>query len=228
MTNIYAYARVSTTKQELERQLKNIKAFNPNAIIISEKWTGGTNNRPKWNQLKESVKSGDTIIFDEISRLSRNAKEGIEDYLYLFNKGVALVFIKQRYLDTETYKQAIGKELAATNNALTDIFIEAINKAFKLIATQQIEAAFMQAEQERLLDSKRTKDGLAVAKANGKQIGRITGNKYITKKEKESIEKIKKYSKAFNGTMKDEELLKLLQISHCTLATYKRKIKESI
>lgn len=47
------------------------------------------------------VKLGDTIIFDSVSRMSRNADERIQLYLKLFDKDVNLVFLKEDYINTE-------------------------------------------------------------------------------------------------------------------------------
>ena len=90
----YGYCRISTPKQNLERQIRNIKTAFPNAIIFTETFTGKTLDRPKFRNLLDSVHTGDTIIFDEISRMSRDAEEGYKTYEKLYSQGVNLVFIK--------------------------------------------------------------------------------------------------------------------------------------
>ena len=84
----YGYTRKSTPKQSIDRQIRNIKALFPNAVIIQETYTGTKIDRKEWNKLYRVVKAGDTIIFDSVSRLSRNAAEGFEAYEALYNKGV--------------------------------------------------------------------------------------------------------------------------------------------
>ncbi len=84
---IYGYIRVSTMNQNLERQRVNILREYPNAIIYEEKFSGKTDNRPVFQKLLRSVKEGDTIVFDEVSRMSRNATEGFKDYKALFDRG---------------------------------------------------------------------------------------------------------------------------------------------
>ena len=60
----YGYTRKSTPKQSIDRQIRNIKALYPKAIIIQETYTGTKIDRKEWNKLYRVVKEGDTIIFD--------------------------------------------------------------------------------------------------------------------------------------------------------------------
>lgn len=68
----------------------------PSAILYEEAYTGTKIDRPKFKTLLRLVKPGDTIVFDEVSRMSRNAEEGFELYKELYDKGVELVFLKSR------------------------------------------------------------------------------------------------------------------------------------
>ena len=98
---IYGYARISRPQQSIDRQIRNIKACNANAVIIQEAYTGTKMDRPKWIRLYSRVREGDTIIFDSVSRMSRNAEEGFAMYEELFNRQVCLIFLKEpqyRYL----------------------------------------------------------------------------------------------------------------------------------
>ena len=74
--------------------------------------------------------------------MSRNATEGVELYMDLFNKGVNLVFLKESYINTEVYKSTIEQTIGATGNDIADIYIEATNKVIKLLAEKQIIKAF--------------------------------------------------------------------------------------
>ena len=69
MCKVYGYCRISTTKQKIERQVENIRRTSPTAIIYKEEYTGTTTNRPQWNALKSKLKAGDTVVFDEVSRM---------------------------------------------------------------------------------------------------------------------------------------------------------------
>ena len=93
---IYGYARTSRPQQSIDRQIRNIKACNANAVIIQEAYTGTKMDRPKWIRLYSRVREGDTIIFDSVSRMSRNAEEGFAMYEELFNRQVGLIFSLNR------------------------------------------------------------------------------------------------------------------------------------
>ena len=92
---IYAYCRVSTPHQRLERQITNITELYPKATIFREFYTGTTQNRPNWERLMGQIKKEDTIVFDSVSRMSRNAQEGFRDYKALYEQNVSLVFLNE-------------------------------------------------------------------------------------------------------------------------------------
>ena len=93
---VYGYARVSTAKQIIKRQEENIKEnFGKDVIIFSEQFTGTTKNRPMWQRLLNIVKTGDTIVFDSVSRMNRNAKENFKLYKELYNRRIELIFLKE-------------------------------------------------------------------------------------------------------------------------------------
>ena len=81
---IYGYCRVSTKHQRITRQITNITELYPNATLIKEFYTGTTQNRPLWDKLMKQIRTGDTIVFDSVSRMSRNAEEGFKDYKTLY------------------------------------------------------------------------------------------------------------------------------------------------
>ena len=75
MSKVYGYVRISTKKQSLERQVRNIEKNFEGAIIVKEIFTGTSTKRPEFEKLLSKVKSGDTLVFDSVSRMSRNAIE---------------------------------------------------------------------------------------------------------------------------------------------------------
>lgn len=225
---IYGYARISTSKQNIDRQIRNIKNEYPTAIIYQEVFTGTkTLSRKKWQQLLKIVRTGDTIVFDSVSRMSRDADSGIQLYLELFDKGINLVFIKEHYIDTDTYRKAITESIDTTGNEIADIYIEATNKVIKLLATKQIRQAFEQAEKEVTDLHQRTKEGIETARLAGKQIGLKKGTKLTTQKSIVTKEKILTYSKDFHGTLNDTDCIKLLGIARNTFYKYKAELKEN-
>ena len=99
----YAYCRTSTPKQSMERQVRNILKLYPHAAVYQEVYTGTkVDGRRKWEQLLHTVQPGDTIVFDSVSRMSRNADEGFAAYQQLYENGVDLVFLKEPHINTQT------------------------------------------------------------------------------------------------------------------------------
>lgn len=221
----YGYCRKSQQKQNIERQIRNIKSAYPEAVIVQEAFTGTTIDRKEWNKLFKKVKEGDTIIFDSVSRMSRNAEEGFTAYEELYNRGINLVFLKEPHINTDTFKNAMKQAIPMTGTSV-DFILDGINKYLLAIAKEQIILAFGQAEKEVADLHQRTKEGIETARLNGKQIGLKEGTKLITKKSVSSKEMIVKLSKDFCGTLADTEIMKLTGLARNTYYKYKRELKE--
>ena len=228
MATVYGYARISTAKQSIERQERNIKEYCSTAVILKEAYTGTDMERPVFTKLLRQIREGDTIIFDSVSRMSRTAEGGFKMYKELFNMGVNLVFLKEQHISTNVYRQAISNSISLTGNKIADIYIEATNQVLLMLAEEQIHLAFEQSQKEVQDLQQRTREGIITAKLNGKVIGRKTGAKIITKNCKECKQKIVKYSKKFNGTLSDTEVIKLLSISRNSYYKYCRELKSEI
>lgn len=225
---IYGYCRISTKQQNIERQIRNIKQEFPGATIVQEVFTGTkVEGRKEFNKLLKIVKKDDTIIFDSVSRMSRNSDEGYELYESLFNKGINLVFLKEPHINTDTYKKAIDNNLQMTNTSV-DFILEGINKYLLALAKEQIRLAFDQAQKEVDDLRQRTKEGIETARINGKQIGCPTGKKKVVKKSIESKDLIRKYSKDFNGSLTDKDTIKLIGISRNSYYKYKKELIEEL
>ena len=224
---MYGYCRISQKKQNIERQIRNIKAEFPEATIIQEAYTGTTTDRKEWNKLFARVKEGDTIIFDSVSRMSRNAEEGFLAYEILYNRGVNLIFLKERHIDTDTYKKSLSGLISLTNTDV-DYILEGVNKYLMALAKEQIKIAFQQAEKEVADLQQRTKEGLATAKINGKTLGKKKGDSWETKKSKAAKEVILKHSQDFGGSLADEDVIKLAGIARNTYYKYKRQLREGV
>ena len=102
--------------------------------------------------LNDEMKSVYTeyLVYDSVSRMSRNADEGCQLYENLFNKGVELVFLKENHINTSVYREALAKQIDisvntgdnATDNLMNSI-IEALNRFQMELAKKQIELAFI-------------------------------------------------------------------------------------
>ncbi len=228
MSKIYGYCRISTIKQNIERQHRNILNEYPNAKIIDEVFTGTKiYGRKEFNKLFAIVSEGDTIVFDSVSRMSRNAEEGFVVYEDLFNKGVELIFLNEQHINTSTYKKALttNVEMTGTN---VDFILEGVNKYLLALAKEQIKLAFMQSEKEVADLHQRTKEGIETARLNGKQIGQKKGIKLTTKKSIEAKEQILKYSKDFQGSLNDIEAMKLIGLARNTYYKYKKELVQEL
>ena len=222
---IYGYTRISRAKQSIDRQIRNIKAAYPTATIIQEVFTRTSLNRKEWQKLYNKVKTGDTIIFDSVSRMSGNAEEGFNAYQELYNRGVELVFLKEPHINTATYKKALENNVELTGTSV-DYILEGVNKYLMALAKEQIILAFEQSEKEVMDLHQRTKEGIETARLNGKQIGQPKGAKLTTKKSLAAKEVILKHSKDFNGTLSDDDCIKLAGISRNSFYKYKKELKE--
>lgn len=225
MNKIYGYARISRKEQSIDRQIRNIQAACPEVHIIKEAFTGTKMDRPEWNKLVKGLRPKDTVIFDSVSRMSRSADEGVETYFQLMDKEIALVFLKEPYINTATYKEASQQSISSTGNDIADIYIEATNKVIKLLAKKQITTAFEQAEKEVQDLRQRTKEGIETARLDGKQIGQKPGNRLIIKKKAPAMEKIRQYSRDFEGNLNDIDTMKLAELSRNTYYKYKKELK---
>ena len=202
--NIYGYCRISTAKQSIDRQIRNIKAEYPTAHIVQEAYTGTSIFRPEWLTLYRILRAGDVVVFDSVSRMSRNAEEGFALYDDLYHKGIRLVFLKEHHIDTETYKKALSGSIAMTGTNV-DFILKGINEYLMALAKEQIKLAFEQSEKEVADLHQRTREGLLTARLNGKQVGRKKGVGFETKKAREAKQIID-----INQTMSPEHICKAL------------------
>lgn len=224
---IYGYCRISKSNQVIDRQIRNILKEYPTAHIIQEVFTRTTLNRKEWNKLFNKVKSGDTIVFDSVSRMSGEADEGFNAYEILYNRGVNLVFLKEPHINTDVYKKALETNIQLTGNSV-DYILEGVNKYLMVLAKEQIKLAFIQSQKEVDDLHQRVKEGMETARLNGKQIGKPKGTGKTTKKSKEMKDIILKHSADFNGNLNDIEMMKLTALSRNTYYKYKRELKEEL
>ena len=234
MGTVIGYCRISTKKQSIERQVRNIKAACPDALIVRETFTGTKTDRPEWNKIMRQAQNGKVkkIIFDSVSRMSRDSEEGFRLYRDLFEKGVEMEFLKEPHINSDTYKKALENRIelsvdsgdAATDELMISI-MEALNTYILSLAERQIALAFEQSEKEVEDLHKRTSEGIETARLNGKQIGLVKGTKLVTKKSIEMKKEIRKYSREFDGTLKDTDVMRLTGLARNTYYKYKRELK---
>lgn len=226
--HVYGYCRISRKEQSIDRQIRNIKAAYPEAIILQEAYTGTKMDRPEWNKLYKKAQAGDTIVFDSVSRMSRSADEGVQIYFELYEKGIQLIFLKEKYINTEIYAENLKDKIELQGTDEDEIF-KGLNNYFRKLAEKQIRIAFEQAEKEVQDLRQRTREGIETARLNGKQVGGVLGKKLTTKKGCQVCEQIKKYSKDFGiGNLNDVECIKIIGTTKTTYYKYKRELREGL
>ena len=224
MEKVIGYCRKSRKQQNIERQERNILAEYPNAKIIKETFTGTTVQRPEWQKIYKSADSQTTIIFDSVSRMSRDAESGFTEYQDLYNRGVKLVFLKEPHINTDTFRTALQNAVHMTGTKV-DCILEGINKYLMELAKEQIRIAFEQAQKEVDDLHKRVAEGLITAKLNNKRVGAQKGDTYTVKKAESAKKEILRLSKDFNGTLADTEVIKVIGISRNSYYKYKKELK---
>ncbi len=165
MDSYYFYSRISTTTQKANRQIENFKShdgFNPTRVYI-DKIQGNTPfmQRPEASKLFDTVTSVNekvVVVVDSIDRLGRNLLDVLKTIELFTVNGISLKSIKEGF----TTLLDNGKE----------------NPTAKLV----ISVMGSIAEMERNRIKERTKEGITIAKANGKYQGRKLGSTQTTEK----------------------------------------------
>ena len=229
------YARVSTHTQKLDRQIRNLKEAYPDIVIIAEVFTGKTDNRPKWNKLLRQCRAGvvDRLVFDEVSRFSRNAEEAIKEYKELYELGIELEFLKEPHINSSIYRQSSERKIdidtakmdSDTANLINTV-VSGLNDYLMAVAEKQIYLAFEHAQKEREFLSQRTSEGLKQAKLMGSKVGRQPGQKVETKKARRAKRYIKTNYKMFGGCLTATECMRAAQITKSTFYRYLEQIKK--
>ena len=240
MEQIFGYCRISKRSQNIERQVRSILASYPSAKIYQEAYTGRKiAGRKEFDRLLKIARPGDTIVFDSVSRMSRNADEGTATYFELLEKGINLVFLNERHIDTATYTEKLEHQIEAiktgddSTDKLMQGIVEALHEYMASLARQQIRLAFEQSQKEVDDLSQRTKGGQETARRHGKHIGIAKGSKLIRKKSLQVKHLIRKHSRDFDGNLKDTECIALINglpdcsVSRNTFYKYKRELSEA-
>ena len=232
---IVGYARVSTPKQSLRRQIENLKAAYPDIVVISEVYTGSTDNRPKWKKLMRQCRAGIVrkLVFDEVSRFSRNAETAIVEYKELYELGIELEFLKEPHINSKIYREASERKINiategmdAETAALINTVIGGLNDYLLSVAEKQIYLAFEHAQKERELLAKRTSEGLKQAKLMGSKVGRQPGQKLETRKAKRAKRIIRNHYELLGGELTATQCYTLAQITKSTFYRYLTEMRQ--
>lgn len=142
----YYYARVSSSEQNLDRQLEAFKSMGADTRdIITDKASGKNLERSGYQALKSTIlRKGDTLVVKSLDRLSRNKADIKSELEYFKNEGIRL-----KVLDLPTTLIELPKEQSWIFDMINNILIEVLSSI---------------AEQERLTIRKRQREGIDAAK----------------------------------------------------------------
>ena len=160
MSKIVGYARVSTSEQNLDRQLQALSQYVEPDMIVTDKASGKSLSRPGYQSLKVGIGKlveGDTLYIKSLDRLSRNKEDLKKELQYFKDKG-----IKVKILDMPTTMTDFPMEQAWIGDMITNIMIEVLSSI---------------AQNERETTRQRQLEGLAAmpTDSTGKKISRRTG-----------------------------------------------------
>jgi DNA invertase Pin-like site-specific DNA recombinase len=122
-----AYARVSTLKQELDRQLDALQKVGYDKLI-TEKYTGTKKDRDGLNQLMDAVREGDTIIIESISRLGRKTLDILTTVEELHKMGITVVSIKENFDTSTPTGMAMFQMMAVIAQLERDLTVQRVNE----------------------------------------------------------------------------------------------------
>ncbi|WP_042275537.1 recombinase family protein [[Clostridium] dakarense] len=155
MNKVFNYIRISTKEQNEVRQIQSMEEFNKNnnivnAIELIDKATGTNTDRPNLQMLLKVVGEGDLVVIKSIDRLSRNYKEVMELWNEITLKGADIVVIDMPLLDTRQHKDLLG-------DFISNLILQVLSYV---------------AQQETDFRKQRQAEGIAIAKSEGRHLGR--------------------------------------------------------
>lgn len=199
---IYAYIRVSTKQQNIDRQYEEIKALNiDDKYIYIDKESGKDFDRTKYQKLIKKLKKDDLLIIKSIDRLGRNYQMILEEWSRI----------------TKT----IGADIKVLDMPLLDTRIEGKNLVGKFISDIVLQVLSFVAENERINIKQRQAEGIRIAKEKGVKFGRP--------KVKLPVNTNEILNKYINKELKHDEATKLIGVSRGTffnLVKERKLIKE--
>lgn len=223
MCKTVAYMRISTKeergKQKFTRQEQAIARWckeNNTAIsdrkIYKDDASGKSFNRQAWKELESDIQPGDTIVFKDICRFTRNREEGYAKYKDFLDKDINLIFIDNPTVSTDYIKQLL--QVAKEQSIVAQTALESTVKLLLIVELDR-------AEKEREITVQRIKDGIASSdKASGRPVGTLDK---MTDGLRQDIREF-----LTDRTIKQVDLMKRHNISRNTLKKYIELVKQEI
>ena len=225
MANYFSYMRISTREErEMQRYNRQEKALEKyvqeHGIELKDVYqfrddiSGKSfENRAEWNRMERLVQPGDTIIFKDITRFTREAENGYKKYMELLNNNINLIFIDNPTISTDYIKTMMGIAQRQENR----IAKKSLNDTIELLILVELDRA----EREREIIVQRIRDGL---KASNKKAGRKPGQ--LDKLTEELRADIVLY--LADRSIKGVDLMKKHNISRNTLKKYVEYVKKNM
>lgn len=212
MGNYYSYKRISTDteRQNFNRQIKSLEKYatdhNIEYVVEFTEEMSAKNfaDRPQFLKLDKILQSGDTVVFKDLSRFTREAENGYKKYMDWINHGINMVFLDNPTVSTDYIRQMM--QTASKQDIVTKTAMENIIKLLIIVELDR-------GEKQRLYISKSIKDGIA---ASNKKSGRKTGQ--LDKRTPELKHDIKQFQT--DRSIKQIDLMKKYNISRNTLKKY--------
>ena len=220
----YFYMRISTQEdrgiQKFSRQESALRKyaednklqFDEHNIYQEDRSGKNFEDRQEWNNLEKNLHPGDTIVFKDISRFTREAENGYQKYMKLYNDGIRLVFLDNQTICTDYIRKLL--DTASEQPLIAKITLENTVKLLLYVELDRV-------EQERITLQNRIKDGIA---ASEKRSGRPKGK--LDKLTPELEADILLYLK--DRTILQITLQKKHRISHNTLKKYIELIRKGL
>lgn len=199
---IIGYARVSSKDQNLSRQVEDLKKFGCEKVFEEKQSGKNFAERTIYNLLRSKLRFGDVLVVHDLSRFGRNKEEIKNEWQWLIENEIDIVVLNMPILDTRKYK-----ELEGVGQLIADIVLSLLSW-------------MVDEERERIRTAQ--KQGIKIAKQNGKYKGRPT--KYhanATGKDKIIYNEIVKSLEAGKSVM---DIHIATQVSRNTIYRIKRKI----
>jgi DNA invertase Pin-like site-specific DNA recombinase len=148
---IIGYARVSSKDQNLARQMKDLEGYGCDRII-TEKISGKDFSRPVYTDMRKKLRFGDILVVHDLSRFGRNKEEIMFEWKSLVEDDIDIAVLNMPILNTSQYKNIEG-----VGKLVSDIFLQVMSWLV---------------EEERNNIRKAQREGIEIAKKQGKFKGR--------------------------------------------------------
>jgi len=173
MGRYYSYMRISTDteRQNYGRQIKALEKYAQDHNIkyhrqFQEEKSGKSfENRDELSFLESILQAGDTVVFKDLFRFTREGENGYEKYMEWLNRGINMVFIDNPTVSTDYIRQMM--KTAEEQDIVTRTAMESIIKLLIIVELDR-------GEKQRQYISQSIKDGIAASdKKSGRKEGQL-------------------------------------------------------